>query len=115
MEWLLALWTLLVANWGLVVFTVALPFAANLVSKSTWPSDVRGYIVLGCCFVVGVLTPVVAGVPITPGHVLELGAALYGGATAAYLVFKRFDVTCQWLELLLKFGSNTDEEVAPVG
>lgn len=104
MELLVALWHWLLANWHAVVFVTVLPFIAEFLSKSDWSTDARGYIVLASCAAVGLGTPFVMGIVFIPENVILVVSALYGGATAAYMVFKRWKLTCRWMEWLLKFN-----------
>jgi hypothetical protein len=101
MAWLTALWNLLVHYWP-AVFAVLLPFIANKLADSKATGPERGWIAAVLSLLVGVLAPLVAGIHLTPDTIIVFATAVFTSATTAYLVFKRFRVTCSWLDALLK-------------
>lgn len=104
MDWLNTLWALIVRYWP-AVFTVALPFVVNLIAKCSWSSDAKAWLAFGLSAAIGILAPFVAGVPFSPETIVPFSTAVFGGTTLAYLVFKRYKITCAWLDKLLEWGS----------
>jgi hypothetical protein len=104
MEWLTALWALVVTYWP-ALFTVALPFVVNLIAECSWTAQAKSWTALALSVAIGVVAPFVAGIALTPETIAIFTGAVFTGGTAAYLVFKRIGITNAWLDALLAFGS----------
>lgn len=103
-QWGAALWGLIVSGWP-AIMTVVLPFIVNLIAKCDWSGAAKSALAFGLSALVGVVGAFVAGVPLEPSTLGTFALLVFGGCTVAYQVFRRFEITNRWLDVLLAFGS----------
>lgn len=103
-DWGIALWGIVVQAWPAIV-TLALPFVVNLIARCSWSGAAKSALAGGMSVLVGIVGAFVAGVPLTPTSLGAFSLIVFGGCTAAYQVFRSFEITNRWLDVLLDFGS----------
>lgn len=109
MEWLAAIWALVVQYWPQIT-SLALPFVVALIARCDWSGDAKFAVMLSLCLVVGIVSAFVAGVPLQPEtlsrFVTVAWAATFLVAETAYRVFRRYSLTRSWLDKLLALGGS---------
>ena len=100
MEWLEALWNLVVMNWEWIL-AVAVPFLVAAISKSNWSSTAKGWSAVIGSLAVGIIAAFVQGIAFTPETIGVFLFAVIGVTQVAYRIFRSFGITSGWLDRLL--------------
>ena len=104
MEWLKALWGLVVTNWEWIL-AVAVPFAVAAISRSSWSSTAKGWSAVIGSLAVGITAAFVQGIAFAPETIGVFLFAVVGVTQVAYRIFRSFGITSGWLDKLLGWGS----------
>jgi len=107
MEWLKALWTIVVDNWEWIL-AVALPFAVAAISRSNWSSTAKGWSAIVGSLAIGITAAFVQGIAFTPESLSVFLLAVVGATQVAYRVFRSFGITSGWLDKLLGWTPGSD-------
>lgn len=108
MDWLIALWNLLVHYWP-ALLGVGLPFAVAVIARCDWSGEAKSWTAFGLSVALGVLAPFIAGLAFVPANIVAIATAAFTVCTLAYAAFKRVGITSKWLDALLEIGSLTGD------
>lgn len=105
MDWLTALWGILVQHWT-VVFGIGVPFIAGAIAKTSWSKSRKTWAAAIVSVLVGVLATFVAGFALTPTALSVFAVSVFTVAQLAYPVMKeKIGLTGTWLDKLLAWRS----------
>jgi len=110
MDWLKALWDMVVQNWEWIL-AVAVPFVVATISKSNWSSTAKGWSAIVGSLAIGVVAAFVQGIPLEPASLTMFLAAVVGVTQVAYRIFRSFGITSAWLDKLLGWRDVTAPQI----
>lgn len=111
MEWLVALWQLVVHYWPIVGISFVVPFVVGGIAKTNWSKTAKTWVAFLVSIGAGALGSLVVGIVPSPETLPAFVASVFAIAQLTYPILKKYELTAGWLDKLLAWRSAAKPQV----